>query len=91
MEHTQHLWKEQKHTLRRSFVFPTFLTAIDFVNKVAALSEKHHHHPNICVDYTYIHLSLSTHDDGNVVTEKDHELARAIDLLYRSNKRYATS
>ena len=86
MEHTQHLWKEQEHTLRRSFVFPTFLTAIDFVNEVAALSEKHRHHPNISVDYRCVGLSLSTRDDGNIVTAKDHKLARAIDLLYRSNE-----
>ena len=86
MEQTPHLWKEQEHTLRRSFVFPTFLTAIDFVNEVAALSEKHHHHPNISVDYRCVGLSLSTHDDGNIVTAKDHKLARAIDRLYRSNE-----
>jgi 4a-hydroxytetrahydrobiopterin dehydratase len=85
MHHTQHLWKEQEHMLRRSFVFPTFISAIDFVNAVAALSEKHRHHPNICVDYTCVRLSLSTHDEGGTVTSKDHKLAHAIDLLYRSD------
>ncbi|MBT5151639.1 MAG: 4a-hydroxytetrahydrobiopterin dehydratase, partial [Flavobacteriales bacterium] len=38
MEKTQHLWKEQERALRRSFTFPTFMKAIDFVNEVAALS-----------------------------------------------------
>ena len=85
MELKQHLWKEQEHTLRRSFVFPTFIVAIDFVNEVAALSEEHHHHPNIHIDYTCVRLSLSTHDDGNIVTAKDHQLATAIDLLYQKH------
>ena len=59
--------------------------AIDFVNEVAALSEEHHHHPNIHIDYTCVRLSLSTHDDGNIVTAKDHQLATAIDLLYQKH------
>ncbi|MDA9217642.1 4a-hydroxytetrahydrobiopterin dehydratase [Schleiferiaceae bacterium] len=83
MEFKQHLWKEQEHTLRRSFVFPTFILAINFVTGVAALSEKHHHHPIIHIDYTSVSLSLSTHDDGNIITAKDHLLAAAIDLFYQ--------
>ncbi len=71
--------------LRRSFVFPTFLSAIDFINEVATLSENHRHHPNICVDYTCVRLSLSTNDEGGIVTSKDHKLAHAIDLLYSSD------
>jgi 4a-hydroxytetrahydrobiopterin dehydratase len=85
MDHTQHLWKEQEHMLRRSFVFPTFISAIDFVSEVAALSEKHRHHPNIHIDYTSVSLSLSTHDDGNIITAKDHLLAAAIDLFYQEH------
>ena len=83
MEKTQHLWKEQERALRRSFTFPTFMKAIDFVNEVAALSEQQHHHPNIHVDYTCVRMSLSTHDAGSVVTQKDLVLAAAIDLLYQ--------
>lgn len=83
MEKTQRLWKEQERALRRSFTFPTFMKAIDFVNEVAALSQQQHHHPNIHVDYTCVRLSLSTHDAGSVVTQKDHVLAAAIDLLYQ--------
>ena len=85
MELTQHLWKEQERALLRSFTFSTFMNAIDFVNEVAALSEQQHHHPNIHIDYTCVRLSLSTHDDGNIVTAKDHQLATAIDLLYQKH------
>tara|TARA_Y100000389_G_C17209126_1_gene387614 strand:- start:155 stop:475 length:321 start_codon:yes stop_codon:yes gene_type:complete len=85
MDYTRHLWKEREHMLRRSFVFPTFLSAIDFINEVATLSENHRHHPNICVDYTCVRLSLSTNDEGGIVTSKDHKLAHAIDLLYSSD------
>lgn len=85
MKLTQHLWKEQERALLRSFTFSTFMNAIDFVNEVAALSEQQHHHPNIHIDYRCVRLSLSTHDDGNIVTAKDHQLATAIDLLYQKH------
>jgi 4a-hydroxytetrahydrobiopterin dehydratase len=39
------------------------------------------HHPNWSNVYNTVHISLSTHDAGDVVTEKDHQLARAIDKL----------
>lgn len=84
MEKTQHLWKEQERALRRSFTFPTFMKAIDFVNEVAALSQQHHHHPNITIAYTRVVLSVNTHDAGSIVTHKDHVLAAAIDLLYEA-------
>ena len=71
--------------LRRSFVFPTFISAIDFVSEVATLSEKHRHHPYIHIHYASVSLSLSTHDDGNIVTAKDHLLAAAIDLFYQEH------
>jgi pterin-4a-carbinolamine dehydratase len=29
----------------------------------------------------YVRLELHTHDDGGVVTQKDRELARAIDVV----------
>ncbi len=84
MEKTQHSWSQHTKTLEQSFVFPTFLKAIDFVNAVAALSEQHHHHPNITIAYTRVVLSVNTHDAGSIVTHKDHALAAAIDLLYEA-------
>ena len=85
MEQPKHLWETHEHTLRRAFVFQSFLTAIDFVNAVARVSEEQHHHPNISIDYCRVNLTVNTHDAGHVVTAKDHELAAAIDRLYKGN------
>jgi 4a-hydroxytetrahydrobiopterin dehydratase len=38
------------------------------------------HHPDIDIRYTKVHFSLSTHDAGGI-TQKDFELARAIEEL----------
>ncbi len=52
-----------------------------FINCVAELAEEHEHHPEIFNVYGRVRITLTTHDAGNVVTEKDHRLAAAIDAL----------
>ncbi|RYF45357.1 MAG: hypothetical protein EOO39_51465 [Cytophagaceae bacterium] len=39
------------------------------------------HHPWWSNVYNQVTINLSTHDAGNTVTQKDHELAAAIDKL----------
>jgi 4a-hydroxytetrahydrobiopterin dehydratase len=51
------------------------------MTKVAIVAEKMNHHPNWSNVYNTVEISLSTHDAGNIVTEKDYELAKAIDVL----------
>jgi 4a-hydroxytetrahydrobiopterin dehydratase len=51
------------------------------MTRVAFLSEKSNHHPKWTNVYNTVEVWLSTHDAGNVITEKDKELAKAIDSL----------
>lgn len=51
------------------------------MTKVAILAEKMDHHPNWSNVYNRVVIELSTHDAGNIVTEKDRTLAEAIDKL----------
>jgi 4a-hydroxytetrahydrobiopterin dehydratase len=51
------------------------------MTRVAFLAEKHQHHPNWSNVYNRVEICLTTHDAGNVVTEKDERLAKEIDLL----------
>ena len=44
-------------------------------------AEKMNHHPNWSNVYNKVIISLNTHDAGNTVTERDHALAKAIDLI----------
>lgn len=75
------MWQEINNQLVRQFVFDNFIEAFAFLTKVAILSEKHNHHPHIVNVYNKVTLSLSTHDVGNIITPKDHNLAAAIDKL----------
>ena len=64
------------------FVFKNFIDAFAFMTKVAIAAEKMDHHPKWTNVYNTVEIWLSTHDAGNVVTEKDKALSKIIDALY---------
>lgn len=74
-------WKEENHRLKKTFKFKDFSEAFGFMARVALIAEKMDHHPLWTNVYNTVDFELSTHDAGDVVTEKDHKLARAIDSL----------
>lgn len=75
------MWKEENNTLSKRFTFNTFSEAFGFMARVALVAEQMNHHPNWGNVYNVVEIRLSTHDAGNIVTEKDHQLAKAIDAL----------
>lgn len=77
------MWTEENNALYRKFVFSNFSEAFAFMTRVAIEAEKMDHHPKWQNVYNIVEIWLSTHDAGNVVTEKDNVLARKIDDLIK--------
>ena len=77
------MWKEENNQLKRSFEFTNFIEAFGFMTKVAMIAEKMNHHPNWSNVYNKVDITLSTHDEGNTVTDKDRKLAAAIDGVFK--------
>ena len=75
------MWKEEDNKLKKTFDFKDFTEAFGFMTKVAIVAEKMNHHPFWSNVYNQVSIELSTHDAGDIVTEKDHKLAAAIDEL----------
>ncbi|QSE98736.1 4a-hydroxytetrahydrobiopterin dehydratase [Fulvivirga lutea] len=75
------MWKEENNKLVKSFQFKDFVEAFGFMSQVAIVAEKMNHHPNWNNVYNTVNFELNTHDAGDVVTEKDHKLAKAIDKI----------
>jgi 4a-hydroxytetrahydrobiopterin dehydratase len=75
------MWETVDQKLYRKFSFKDFSEAFAFMTRVALLAEKQNHHPSWKNTYNVVELWLSTHDAGDVVTEKDKKLATAIDAL----------
>ncbi len=68
--------------LVKEFTFESFVDAIAFVNSVAVLADQQQHHPTILIAYTTVRLTLTTHSE-HALTEKDFDLAKAIDAIER--------
>lgn len=75
------MWTTINNALYRKFEFADFSTAFGFMTRVAIEAEKANHHPVWTNVYNKVEIWLSTHDAGDIITEKDHALARAIDKL----------
>ena len=75
------MWEEKNNKLEKDFTFNNFKDALEFINKVGDLSEMLNHHPEIYNIYNKVTLKLSTHDMGDIVTDKDYQLSSEIDKI----------
>jgi 4a-hydroxytetrahydrobiopterin dehydratase len=75
------MWKEKDNKLTKTFEFENFVEAFAFMTKVAFAAEALGHHPNWSNVYNKVTIELTTHDEGNTITEKDRKLAKSIDKL----------
>jgi 4a-hydroxytetrahydrobiopterin dehydratase len=74
-------WEHRDDALHRDFTFADFSEAFAFMTRVAMLAEQAAHHPEWSNVWNRVSITLRTHDAGGVVTDKDHDLATAIDRL----------
>lgn len=74
-------WTEENNELVRNFEFKDFSEAFAFMARVALLAEQQNHHPWWSNVYNKVTIKLTTHDEGNTITEKDRKLAQSIDDL----------
>lgn len=75
------MWEEKNNQLYCKFEFKNFSEAFAFMTRVALAAEKMDHHPLWTNVYNKVEIWLSTHDAGDVVTEKDRTLAKKIDKI----------
>jgi len=70
----------EEHHLFKSFKFPDFRKALDFVNRVGEIAEEQGHHPVITLTWGKAEIKIYTHKI-NGLTESDFILAAKIDTL----------
>ena len=73
-------WKLENKEIVRTYEFPGFPAAIQFVRKVAEKAEDAGHHPDIDIRYNKVRLALVSHDKGGL-TDRDIAMARSFNLL----------
>jgi 4a-hydroxytetrahydrobiopterin dehydratase len=73
-------WELRDNALHREFRFADFAEAFSFMTAVAFAAEKRNHHPDWSNVYNRVAIRLTPHDAGGV-TDRDRELANAIDAI----------
>ena len=72
----------EDHQLEKEWKFADFRSALEFTNKVGALAESVQHHPDICLAWGKVSLTLWTHKiDG--LSQSDFVFAAKVDQLSR--------
>lgn len=76
------MFEEKDNMLKATFEFESFVEAFSFMTRVALIAEKMDHHPTWTNTYNKVAIALTTHDQGDVVTDKDKKLAKKIEAIY---------
>jgi 4a-hydroxytetrahydrobiopterin dehydratase len=73
-------WELKDGKLVKSFRFPSFIKAIDYVNEIAIIAERLDHHPIITINWKTVKFSLKSFD-VDAITNRDIVLAKEINKL----------
>ena len=75
-------WKiVEEHHVAKTFLFPDFKQALDFVDRVGAVAESEGHHPDVCLSWGKVDVQIYTHKIRGL-SESDFVLAAKIDELF---------
>lgn len=80
-------WRVDADALHALYSLEDFATVMKVVEGVARAAEELHHHPSWCNEFNKLTFSLATHEVGNKVTDRDIELARAIEGVIAAHTR----
>jgi 4a-hydroxytetrahydrobiopterin dehydratase len=80
-------WTHRENKLSRQYVFDSFPAAIGCIVQMAFACEQVNHHPEIYQVYNRLNIDLTTHDAGCQVTQKDLDLARAIEAVAQNQSK----
>lgn len=74
-------WTVVDGKLHREYKFKDFVAAFGFMTQVALLAQAANHHPLWSNVYNRVTIDLVTNDAGGALSQRDFDLARAINRL----------
>ena len=74
-------WARDGDALVKEFRFDNYLAGLAFASGVGVIAEGLNHHPDLSIGWRRVHVSFTTHDAGNQLSDKDFAAAAAIDAL----------
>lgn len=74
-------WERDGNMLTKTYKFDQYLAGIAFAATAGTIAEGFDHHPDMEVGYKKVKLSFTTHDADSKITQKDIDIAQALDDL----------
>ncbi|PJF20893.1 MAG: 4a-hydroxytetrahydrobiopterin dehydratase [Phototrophicales bacterium] len=74
-------WSLDNDTIVKTYQFENYLAGLAFATTAGTIAEAHNHHPDITIGYRKVTLRFTTHDAGNKITQKDIDVAKAIEAV----------
>ena len=75
-------WAAEGGVLQKTFKVESYIAGAAFAATVATICEGFNHHPDrLCIAWKQVEVSFTTHDQGNVLTPADFEVAATIEAL----------
>ena len=74
-------WSHEDGALVRAYACADFESAIAFIVRIGFEAARMDHHPELFNVYSTLRVRLTTHDAGDRVTQRDLDLARAVEPL----------
>jgi 4a-hydroxytetrahydrobiopterin dehydratase len=78
-------WESRGDTIERTYRTGDFDRGVALVVGIGRLADAAGHHPDILLTYPAVKVTLTTHDAGNRVTDRDLRLAEQIDRLWEES------
>lgn len=75
-------WELKNDKISKKFEFEGFPESVDFINNLVPFLQEMDHHPDIQISYNKILFKLTSHEEGNKVTEKDILVAKEIEKRF---------
>tara|TARA_B110000196_G_scaffold296615_1_gene287082 strand:+ start:79 stop:423 length:345 start_codon:yes stop_codon:yes gene_type:complete len=73
--------EKKMYFIEKNFKFKNFINSQKFINKIAEISEKENHHPDITFGWGYAKIVITTHAIEGL-SENDFILAAKIDQIF---------
>lgn len=74
-------WVYGDSKLSKTYKLADFRAALGLIVRIGLEAEVANHHPELFNVYSTVTIALSTHDAGDQVTQKDVDLAMAIEKI----------
>lgn len=74
-------WSRAGDKLHKHYQLADFRAALAFIVRIGLEAEERNHHPELFNVYNNVKIGLCTHDAGDKITQKDVDLAVAIEQV----------